>query len=65
MEKHCKKFVLINAQEKDKKASNQYTYHIKPNREVTNHELIQALKANNFAQKITVSEELETSEGFT
>ena len=65
MEKHCKKFVLINAQENGKSASNQYAYHIKRNREVTNHKLIEALKANNFAHKITVSEELETSEGFT
>ena len=65
MQQHCKKFVLINAQESAKGASNQYDYHIKRKKGISNDQLIEALKADNFAQKIVISEELDASTDFT
>lgn len=65
MQAHCKKFVLIHAQESAKGAGNQYDYHIKRKKNVGNDQLIQALSAGNFAQQIVISEELNASADFS
>lgn len=64
MQAHCKKFVLIHAQENAKGVGNQYDYHIKRKKNVSNTQLIEALKAGNFAQKIVISEELDANTDF-
>lgn len=61
MQQFCKKFVLINAQESTKGSSYQYDYHIKRKKNVSNAQLIEALSANNLAQKVTIIDELDTN----
>lgn len=61
MQQFCKKFVLINVQESTKGSSYQYDYHIKRKKNVSNAQLIEALSANNLAQKVTIIDELDTN----
>lgn len=57
LQQHCKRFVLIDLQENVKGAVNQYNYHIKRNKDTTNQQIIAALQADNFAQKVFIAEE--------
>jgi len=57
MQQYCKRFVLIDLKENIKGPSNQYNFHIKRNKNISNQQLIEALQANNFAQKVSISED--------